>query len=158
MVAPQAQQSIHLIEIPTDRLPLLVPSATIAEVINVGELSPVPLAPQWVLGVTGWRTQAVVVVSFEALLAGTTTAAGPRSKIIVFYPLPGAREGDFFGVLSARDPQPHVIDSSDDLVASVAGAVESDYVAATVKLREKTLLIPDTNALKNMFYPESRNS
>ncbi|MEE8624884.1 MAG: chemotaxis protein CheW, partial [Acidiferrobacterales bacterium] len=72
-MAAQAQQSIHLIEIPTGRLPLLVPSATIAEVINVGELSPLPLAPLWALGVTGWRTKAVVVVSFEALLAGTIT-------------------------------------------------------------------------------------
>ncbi len=152
-MAAQAQQSIHLIEIPTDRLPLLVPSATIAEVINVGELSPLPLAPPWVLGVTGWRTKAVVVVSCEALLACTITTPGPRAKIIVFYPLPGANDGDFFGVLSSRYPQPHVIDSNSDLVPNAAGAVESDYVAATVKLREKTLLIPDMGALKTVFYP-----
>jgi chemotaxis signal transduction protein len=131
----------------------LVPSATIAEVINVGELSPLPLAPPWILGVTGWRTKAVVVVSFEALLAGTVTTPGPRSKIIVFYPLPGTNDGDFFAFLSARDPQPHVIDSNSDLVPNAAGAVESDYVAATVKLREKTLLIPDMGALKTVFYP-----
>ena len=81
-MAAQAQQSIHLVEIPTDRLPLLVPSATIAEIINVGELSPLPLAPPWVLGVTGWRTKAVVVVSFEALLAGTITTPGPPIIII----------------------------------------------------------------------------
>ncbi|MFB3045126.1 MAG: chemotaxis protein CheW [Acidiferrobacterales bacterium] len=152
-MAAQPQQSIHLIEIPTDRLPLLVPSATIAEVVNVGELSPLPLAPPWVLGVIGWRTKAVVVVSFEALLAGAITMPGPRSKIIVFYPLPGADDGGFFGVLSTRDPQPRVIDSNSDLVPNAAGAVESDYVAATVKLREKTLLIPDMGALKTVFYP-----
>lgn len=149
----QAQQSIHLIEIPTDRLPLLVPSATIAEVVNVGELSPLPLAQPWALGVTGWRTKAVVVVSFETLLSGTITKPGPRSKIVVFYPLPGAEDGDFFGILSTREPQPHVIDDNTDLVHNAAGAVESDYVAATVKLREKTLLIPDMDALKTMFYP-----
>lgn len=152
-MSAQAQQSIHLIEIPTDKLPLLVPSATIAEVINVGDLSPLPLAPPWVLGVTGWRTKAVVVISFEALLAGTITDPGPRSKIIVFYPLPGTKEEDFFGVLSTRDPQPHVVDSSNDLIPNQAGAVESDYVAATVKLREKTLLIPNMGALKTAFYP-----
>jgi chemosensory pili system protein ChpC len=152
-VAAQAQQSIHLIEIPTDKLPLLVPSATIAEVINVGELSPLPLAQPWALGVTGWRTKVVIVVSFEALLAGTITTPRPRSKIIVFYPLPGANDGDFFGVLSTREPQPHVIDNNTDLVPNAAGAVESDYIAATVKLREKTLLIPDMDALKAMFYP-----
>jgi chemotaxis signal transduction protein len=152
-VAAHAQQSIHLIEIPTDRLPLLVPSATIAEVINVVALSPLPLVQAWALGVTGWRTKAVVVISFEALLAGTITMPGPRSKIIVFYPLPGANHGDFFGVLSTREPQPHVIDNNTDLVPNTAGAVESDYVAATVKLRDKTLLIPDMGALETMFYP-----
>jgi chemotaxis signal transduction protein len=152
-MAAQAQQSIHLIEIPTDRFPLLVPSVTVAEIINVGELSPLPLAPPWVLGVTGWRTKAVVVVSFEALLAGTITTPGPRAKIVVFYPLPGANDGDFFGVLSERDPQPHVIADNSELIPNAASVVESDYVATTVKLREKTLLIPDMGALKTVFYP-----
>ncbi len=146
-------QSLHLLEIPTARLPLLAPSATVAEVVNFTEIGPLPMSPDWVVGVFGWRTQAVPVVSFEALLAGAQSPPGPRSKVIVFYPLPGRPERDFFGILSNKEPLPRVVDEASGLVLNPAGAVESPFVAATVKLGEKTLLIPDFEALKAAFYP-----
>lgn len=149
----EVQRSVHLVEIPTASFPLLVPSATVAEVINVPELSPLPFSPQWVLGVLGWRTTAIAVVSIEALLASSAAAPGPRSKVIVFYPLPGRGEREFFGVLSVREPQPHVIDEGSGLIPSPTGVVDSPFVAATVRLREKTLLIPDLDALEAAFYP-----
>lgn len=147
------QTRMHLLEIPLSRLPLLVPSATIAEVVSMTALSSLPCSPPWVLGVLGWRNQAVPVISFEALLAGTSPQRGTRDKVVVFYPLPGRSDTEFFGVVSMREPQPHLIVEGNEIVASQAGAVESPYVAATVKLGLATLLIPDFEALKTAFYP-----
>ncbi len=149
----KAQQRVHLLEIPTGRFPLLVPSATVAEVINITELTPLPFSQPWILGVLGWRTKPIPVISFEALLAKTPATPGPRSRVIVFYPLRGRGSDEFFGMFSAREPQPHIIDNSAELVHSPVGAVDSPYVAATVRLREKTLLIPSLDALKAVFYP-----
>lgn len=153
MSATPPPSPVHLLEIPVARFPLLVPSATVAEVINAGSITPLPLSPHWVLGVLGWRGQGICVISFEALLAGSAPMPGQRAKIIVFYPLPGAGEHDFFGIVSVREPQPHVVKEAAELVASTAGAVESPYVAATVRLKEKTLLIPNLEALSRTFYP-----
>ena len=146
------RQSVHLLEIPTARLPLLTPSATVAEVVNFKEIGPLPLSPDWVIGVLGWRAHAVPVVSFEALLAGVPPPSGARAKVIVFYPLPGRAKGEFFGILSTREPVPRVFDEATGLVPNPAGPVESAFVAATVRLGEKTLLIPDFEALKKAFY------
>ncbi len=144
---------MHLLEIPLSRFPLLVPSATIAEVVSLTPLATVPCGPAWVLGALGWRNQAVPVISFEALLAGTSPERGSRDKVVVFYPLPGRSDTEFFGVVSVREPQPHLIVEGNELVASRAGAVESPYVGATVNLGAATLLIPDFEALKTVFYP-----
>jgi chemosensory pili system protein ChpC len=154
-MSTRAQEPIHLLEIPVARLPLLVPSATVAEVINISPFSPLPFSPPWVLGVLGWRTHAIAVISFEALLAGPAPQPGPRSRIIVFYPLPGTREGDFFGILSVREPQTYVVADGSQLGQSPVGAVEAPFVAATVRLGEKTLLIPDLDGLRRTFYPSS---
>lgn len=147
------QRPIHLLEIPLARFPLLVPSATVAEVINPAAMAPLPLTPPWVLGVLGWRGQGLAVVSFEALLAGQVPPAGQRSKIIVFYPPPGATTYGFVGIVSLREPQPHVVREASELVGSAAGAVDSPYVAATVRIKDRTLLIPNLDALARTFYP-----
>lgn len=147
------QTRMHLLEIPLSRFPLLVPSATIAEVVSMTPLTVLPCSPAWVLGVLGWRNQAVPIISFEALLAGTSPERGPRDKVVVFYPLPGRSDTEFFGVVSMREPQPHLIVEGNEIVASRAGAVESPYVGATVRLGTATLLIPDFEALKAAFYP-----
>ncbi|MFQ5994762.1 MAG: chemotaxis protein CheW [Acidiferrobacterales bacterium] len=152
-MARQPEASVHLVEIPAARFPILVPSATVAEVVTYTEPAPLPLAPHWVLGVFGWRTKAIAVVSFDTLLTGIAATPGPRSKIVVFYPLPGTGEADFFGVLSSKEPFPRVVDESSGLAPSSTGEVESAYVAATVRLRERTLLIPSFDALKEAFYP-----
>ena len=147
------QTRMHLLEIPLARFPLLVPSATIAEVVSMSPLTTLPCSPAWVLGVLGWRNQAVSVISFEALLAGSSPERGSRDKVVIFYPLPGRSDTDFFGVVSIREPQPHLIVEGNEIVASQAGAVETPYVGATVKLGTATLLIPDFEALKAAFYP-----
>ena len=146
------QTRMHLLEIPLGRFPLLVPSATIAEVVSMSALAALPCSPAWVLGVLGWRNHAVPVVSFEALLAGTPPQRGRRDKVVVFYPLPGRSDAEFFGIASTREPQPHLIIEGNEILASPAGAVDSPYVGATVKLGAATLLIPDFEALNAAFY------
>ena len=146
---------MHLVEIPLNRFPLLVPSATIAEVVNMSPLTTIPCTPGWVLGALGWRNQGVSVISFEALLTGTSPERGSRDKVVVFYPLAGRSDNEFFGVVSTREPQPRVIAEGSELAASQA-AVDSVFVGATVKLGDATLLIPDFDALAAAFYPAAQ--
>ena len=61
---------VHALEISTDNLPLLLPSACLAEVVALPRLTHVPQAPPWLLGVFGWRLRPVPVVSYDMLAGG----------------------------------------------------------------------------------------
>ena len=153
MANAKAQTRMHLLEIPLSRFRVLVPSATVAEVVTMSPLTMIPHMPPWVIGVLGWRGRAVPVISFEALLMSAMPESEARAKMVVFYPLPGRSDSEFFAMLSVREPQPRVVVDAAEIISSPAGAVESPYVASTVKLGDSTLLIPDFDALKKAFYP-----
>src|SRR5690606_14050972 len=68
---------------------LLLPNATVAEVITYSEPEPVPGAPDWVMGRIRWRGWRIPMVSF-ARLAGFSQVEGERgSKVAVLKALSG---------------------------------------------------------------------
>jgi len=152
-MAQPAVDRIHALEIPLRDATLLVPSATVAEVVNLAALVPVPLGPAWLLGAVSWRTLAVPVVSFEALMGGTAAAPTAGSKVVVFYPLNGRRDWEFYGVLTHAEPHPQTVDSARAVSATRAELPDTPYVAAGLKLGGRLLVIPDLDALKKAYYP-----
>lgn len=141
---------VHALEVPTDSLPLLVPSACMAEVVALARLARVPHAPPWVLGVLGWRLRPVPVISYDALVGGTVHPFGPRARVVVLYPLPGRQPWEFVGLLSSSEPQSRLIDTG---VASVTVQAAFRYIAAALKLEERIVGIPDFEALARVLYP-----
>ena len=117
------------------------------------EHAPVPLAPGWLLGVMPWRTLAVPVVSFEALMGATVTGPTPSSKVVILYPLPGRRDWEFFAILTHAEPRPQTIDPAHAVAATSAELPDTPYIAAGLKLGGRLLVIPDLEALKKAFYP-----
>ncbi|HEY8553604.1 MAG TPA: chemotaxis protein CheW [Burkholderiales bacterium] len=149
-----AEERIHSLEIPLAESALLVPSAAVAEVANPTELFPLPGAPRWVLGVVGWRSLAVSVISFEALLGGAPSFVTAASKIVIFYPFPGRGRTDFFGVLSAAEPRPQHVSSGSIHEEDPARLPDTPVIAAGVRVRDRTLLIPDFDVLRRTLYPQ----
>jgi len=145
-------EPIHAIEIPTGAITLLVPSACIAEVINVTDMTPLPGTPDWVAGVIGWRSRAVPVISFERLLNNPPGALTARSKFIVLYPLPGCRPWEFFAIASVGDPQPRTLDAT-DTPADTGARPDSRFIAMSLTLDRSVLAIPNFEALKAELYP-----
>jgi len=148
---PPIQDRIHTLIVPLVNSSLLVPSALIAEVINIAKLIRVPRSEKWMLGLLNWRARPVPVVSFDFLLTSDLHPAGPKSKIVIFYPLPGRKPWDFFGVLTSAEPQPRTFSDAQAL----SNTIENDnpYAAVTVKLETFVACIPNLEALKAVFYP-----
>ncbi len=142
---------IHTLLVPLARSALLVPSALVAEVVNVAPLQPIPLSETWSLGLMSWRSRPVPVVSYDALLGDAPPAVTPRSKIIVFYPLEGRAPSEFFGIVSTAEPQPRTFQDGQALSNTVEN--NSPYLAMSVQLDKGVASIPDLNALKKLFYP-----
>ena len=145
-----ARDPVHALEVPTDNLPLLLPSACMAEVVGLSQLARVPFSPPWLLGVLGWRLRPVPVVSYDILVGGSGHAPGPRARIVVLYPLPGRKPSEFIGILSSAEPQSRIIDSG---VVPTTIDDSFRFIAAALKFDERTVGIPDFAALAKVLYP-----
>ena len=152
MKKPRSGPRLHSLEVPLDGMTLLVPSAAVAEVINMQHMAPVPFSQPWLNGAIGWRTLAVPVISFESLLGAAPTARPATGKIVIFYPLGGRKDWEFFAMFATAEPRPQVLDGSQP-VAESSELPDSPYIAAGLKVDGRLMFIPDLEALKKTFYP-----
>ena len=153
MIQTAQTASVHVLTIPTAVALLVVPSATVAEVVNVSELLPQPGASDWCLGILNWRSHGIPIVSMERLMGLGDVLPGPRSKYIIFYPLPGRGTHEFFGVLTTAEPQPRSI--VDDEVLSTGLPFESPFAAAGIQIGSLTGMVPDFEVMKRALYSGS---
>ena len=149
---PRSGPRLHSLEVPLEGTTLLLPSAAVAEVINPIALAPVPFSQPWLRGVIGWRTLAVPVISFEALLGGLVPVNSVAGKIVILYPLSGRKDWEFFGMWAVAEPRPQALDGSQP-VAESSELPDSPYIAAGLKLANRLMLVPNLEALKKAFYP-----
>lgn len=143
---------LHSLEIPLEGAILLVPSAAVAEVINPITMAPVPFSQPWLKGAIGWRTLAVPVISFEMLLGAVAPAKPAASKIVIFYPLSGQKDWQFYAMFASAEPRPQTLDGSQAVVEN-SELPDSPYIAAGLKVDGKLMLIPDMEELRKVFYP-----
>ena len=152
MKKPRTGPRLHALEIPLDGMTLLVASAAVAEVIKPQNMAPIPFGQPWLNGALGWRTLAVPVISFESLLGAPAMARPATGKIVIFYPLGGRKDWEFFAIFATSEPRPQVLDGSQP-VAENSELLDSPYIAAGLKMDDRLMLIPDFEALKKAFYP-----
>jgi chemotaxis signal transduction protein len=141
---------VHALELPNPILPLLLPSACMAEVVPYTRLAHVPYAPPWMLGVLGWRLRPVPVVSYEVLAGGEFYTPGPRARIVVLYALPGREPWEFVGLYASSEPQSRVIDAE---AASVTVQDSYPAIATALRIGDRMLGVPDFTVLARIFYP-----
>jgi len=105
------------VELPTFVVPLqksnlLIPNATVAEIIPYEPLQRVQDSPDWFLGYLGWRGVQVPVVSFEMLTVqrGSFSLVSVASASLVVLKAVGGREGlDFIAIVAQALPKLHRI-------------------------------------------------
>ncbi|HET9122106.1 MAG TPA: chemotaxis protein CheW [Acidiferrobacteraceae bacterium] len=144
-----ANEVVHALLIPLGRWSLVIPSALIAEVVTVPELAPVPLGASWLLGVSAWRSRPLPLISFDGLLGDPEPEISRRSRMVVFYPLPGRAARDFFAVKAALEPQPTAFE--DAQVFGERLPVPS-ALGAGFRLGSLQVVIPDLTALARQLY------
>ncbi len=134
---------------------LIVPRASVAEVIGFQEPVEMQGAPPWYLGTISWNGRSVPVASFEGACGQTIPATGGRTRIVVFYCLGQKLSAGFFGVLTQGFPQlvrvnPDVL--KPDLTRTFP---ERMPVICQVRMINETPLIPDLERLEEMLSEET---
>lgn len=103
MTAPQHDVRGVLITVNQGRL--LLPNASIAEVITFTDPEPIKNAPEWLLGRIRWRGWQLPLLSFSRLTHWSTEEGSLGAKVVVLKALGGNSKLPYFAMLSQGFPR-----------------------------------------------------
>lgn len=135
-------REIRCVLVPVGEARMLLPNATIAEVVTYSAPEPVEGAPHWLLGRIAWRGWRVPLVSFTQL-AGT---AEGDSELVVRVAVLKALGGDprlpFIAVQTQGFPRLTTL-NAELIIPTHDGKGLPDGVRAHVLVRDDVAMIPD---------------
>ena len=126
---------------------LLLPNATIAEVLSFSEPDPIADAPDWLLGRIRWRGWQLPLVGFSRFTGTGHDEGGLGSKVIVLKALGGDPKHPYIALLTQGFPRLVTVAES-ALQAVDDGDELPEGVLARVRLNEDEALLPDLAALE----------
>lgn len=130
--------------IPLNRCQLLLPSVCIAEIMPWRRIKPAADAPDWCLGLLGWRGETVPVVRFERL--NDTNAGAPAvGRSLVVMNRTGGGAAPFYAL--ASEGLPRLVQLSDADIGDDEQRPGKAEVRV-VRLGAEIASIPDLNYLE----------
>src|SRR5690606_2925421 len=130
---------------------LLLPNATIAEVLSFADPEPIADAPEWLLGRIRWRGWQLPLVAFSRLAGIAQEKGGLGSKVIVLKALGGDPTAPFFAVLTQGFPRLVTVSESRLVTRETEPSLLPNGVQAQVLLNEDEALVPDLEAVERMI-------
>jgi chemosensory pili system protein ChpC len=148
--APMASQGdIRGVLIQVAGARLLLPNATIAEVLSYAEPEPVGAdAPAWLLGRLRWRGWQVPLVAFGKLAGVAEERAVLGSKVVVLKALAGTSRTPYFAMLTQGFPRLVTVSRRTLSVEDADTDAMPRGVQARVRLNEDPALLPDLEAIE----------
>ena len=131
---------------------LLLPNATIAEVLSYADPDPVENTPDWLLGRIRWRGWQLPLIAFSRLSGIAEESGGLGSKVIVLKALGGDSKAPYFALLTQGFPR--LVTVSPDTVVADGGAADDAMptgVQARVLLNQDDALLPDLEGIERMI-------
>ena len=142
-----------LVPLSDDRL--IVPRASVAEVVRFSEPDHEEGAHDWMLGTVNWNGRQLPVVSFEGVVGKTVPATTGRTRIVVFLASTGQLKTGYFGVLTQGFPQLVRVNRDVLKLEETEGWPEEAPILCRVKMINEFPLIPDLEKLELMLARES---
>ncbi|MBU0499593.1 MAG: chemotaxis protein CheW [Gammaproteobacteria bacterium] len=147
---PAQGESVRCVIIPLDGGALLLPNASVAEVVSYQAGEAVASAPPWCLGRFQWRGVRVPLISFERFIGETLGDIGHRARIIVIYGLGEGRDkAPYFGVLAQGIPRLSRV-AADGIQPAEEGN-SHEAIAARVLVDGVKAWIPDVDKLTGLI-------
>jgi chemosensory pili system protein ChpC len=143
--APQ-QNDIRGVLIAVARARLLLPNATIAEVLSFAPPSPVEGAPDWLLGRIRWRGWELPLIAFSRMADIAPEAGGLGSKVVVLKALGGDPKTPYFAILTQGFPR--LVTVASDRLRHDPVEFLPPGVHARVWLNEDEAYVPDLEAIE----------
>ena len=145
-MSSQLSQDIRGVMIGVTGARVLLPNATVAEVITYSPPDPVDGAPDWMLGRIRWRGWHLPVISYARMIGSAQEEGEFGAKVVVLKALGGNPRHSYFALLTQGFPRLVTV-SQDALTQEEAGqAIEG--VLMHVRLRDEDAVIPDLAAIE----------
>jgi chemosensory pili system protein ChpC len=139
----QSNDEIYSLLIPLNGERLILPRASVAEVIRYAEPEADLAGPEWLLGSVTWHGKSIPLISFEKLCGTEASEPGSRSRIIVVYALNPTGDLVTYGVLAEGFPQ-IVRVNRDVLLQDLAYQPDpAKPVLCRIRMINETALVPD---------------
>lgn len=135
--------------IPVTRGRVLLPNASVAEVITYSNPEPVPGAPAWLLGRQSWRGWRVPLFSFSVLAGLAETEGTDNARVAILKALEGHSKMPFLGLLTQGFPRLTTI-STDILIPGDDDQPMPEGVRERVMVRDDPAFIPDLGRIEDM--------
>lgn len=129
---------------------LLLPNATVAEVITFVLPEQVPGAPDWLIGRIRWRGWRVPLISYARMADLAQTEGELGAKVVVLKALGGNQRHSYFAILTQGFPRLVTV-SSDLLEMQDEDAALPEGALMRVKLRDEEAFIPDLNRIESLI-------
>ncbi len=128
---------------------VLLPNATVAEVISYTQPEAVAGAPPWLLGRLAWRGWRLPLVSFPMLTGRLEDESRTNARVAVLKAIGGTTGMPFIALLAQGFPRlttitPEILIPTSDEVPHAAG------VRAEVLVRDDRAIIPDLDVIEGM--------
>lgn len=129
---------------------LLLPNASVAEVITYSLPEPVPNAPEWLYGRIRWRGWRLPLVSFAKLAGLARGESELGAKVVVLKALGGNPRQPYFAMLTQGFPRLVTVSAEQLFEVAGDGAEQPTGVLQSVMLRDDEAMIPDLAAIEAM--------
>lgn len=143
---PLVESDIRGVLIQVARGRLLLPNATIAEVLSYAPPQPIEFAPSWLLGRIRWRGWGLPLIAFAELAGIAQEQAGIGSKVVVLKALGGDSRLPYFAMLTQGFPRLVTV-SRDSLLLDADDSELPTGVQARVRLNEERAFLPDLESI-----------
>jgi len=149
-----SSDAVRCVALPVAGEHALVPSALVAEIFAVGELTPPASGPSWLLGSVFWRGLNLPVISFETAMGGERAAVGERAKSVVLRAVGESDALRYYAVLVQDIPR-QVLASQRTVQAAPASGREAEFVQCELRVEGAPGFIPDIDALESALIASS---
>jgi chemosensory pili system protein ChpC len=147
-----SEQELPTFVLPLQKSTLLVPNATVAEIIPYEPLQRVQDTPDWFLGFLGWRGVQVPVVSFEMLTVerGSFSLVSVSSaSLVVLKALGGKQNLPFFAIVAQALPR--LVRITENELFATGEDTETTEVAKA-RYADSIASIPDLDYIEAVIY------
>jgi len=142
-------REVRGVMIPVTHGRVLLPNATVAEVVTYSTLEPIPPAPAWLLGRQSWRGWRVPLFSFSVLAGFAESEGTDTARVAILKALEGHPKMPFLGLLTQGFPRLTTI-SPDILIPSGDDQPVPAGVREQVMVRDDLAYIPDLAGIEDM--------